>query len=235
MWTRRLSTKMGITQDEFIQVFIHALSDSTVIQKLQEAVCEPLRKEVVDLKKSMQEKDAKIASLEKRVSYLELQVDDLEQYSRRNSLRISGISESENEDVSKKVIDLVNDTLKVTPALTADQIDRVHRTGRHSAEKTRPILVKFTNYGARNQVIRSRGKLRDRNQNVQDQGHQKQTVFINEDLTKYRAELLYHARQCKKDKTIDDCWSWDGKILIKDKASKIIQVRSVEELMKVRN
>ena len=113
--------------------------------------------------------------------------------------------------------------------------DRVHRTGRHSVEKTRPILVKFTNYGARNQVIRSRGKLRDRNQNVQDQGHQKQTVFINEDLTKYRAELLYHARQCKKDKTIDDCWSWDGKILSKDKASKIIQVRSVEELMKVRN
>ena len=51
MWTRRLSTKMGITQDEFIQVFIHALSDSTVIQKLQEAVCEPLRKEVVDFKK----------------------------------------------------------------------------------------------------------------------------------------------------------------------------------------
>ena len=115
MWTRRLSEKMGINEKEFIEVFIRALSNKSVIKKLQDAVCEPLQKEVNDLRMAIQAKDAKIDSLEKQVSDLELQIEDIEQYGRRNSLRISGIQETASENVKEKVSELINDTLQVTP------------------------------------------------------------------------------------------------------------------------
>ena len=120
---------------------------------------------------------------------------------------------------------MINDELQVSPPVTCESIDRVHRTGKRSKEKVRPILVKFTSYGVRDQVIRSRKKLKPADSNI------KQTLFINEDLTKQRADLLYRARQLKKDKAIQDCWSWDGRILIKNNIAKIIQIRSTNDLM----
>ena len=129
MWTRRLSEKMGINEKEFIEVFIRALSNKSVIKKLQDAVCEPLQKEVNDLRMAIQAKDAKIDSLEKQVSDLELQIEDIEQYGRRNSLRISGIQETASENVKEKVSELINDTLQVTPKVMDQHIDRVHRVG----------------------------------------------------------------------------------------------------------
>ena len=69
----------------------------------------------------------------------------------------------------------------------------------------------------------------------QSKGRGTQKIFINEDLTKYRAQLLYQARTLKRQKKIEDCWSWDGSILIKNKAAKIIPVTNELDLLKARN
>ena len=98
---------------------------------------------------AIQAKDAKIDSLEKRVSDLELQIEDIEQYGRQNSLRISGIQETASEDVKEKVSELINDTLQVTPNVMDQHIDRVHRVGKRGTGKTRAILVKFCSYETR--------------------------------------------------------------------------------------
>ena len=45
MWTRRLSTSMGIAEEEFIRAFSAALSNEDIIRKLQAAVVSQLRKE----------------------------------------------------------------------------------------------------------------------------------------------------------------------------------------------
>ena len=232
---------MGINEKEFIEVFIRALSNKSVIKKLQDAVCEPLQKEVNDLRIAIQAKDAKIDSLEKRVFDLELQIEDIEQYGRRNSLRIriSGIQETASENVKEKVSELINDTLQVTPKVMDQHIDRVHRVGKRGTGKTRAILVKFCCYGTRDLVIRSRGKLKNVNygskqdeNSASDVSGTKERIYINEDLTKYRADLLFRAREFKREKKIEDCWSWDGKILIKNKVSKVILIRTVEDLEK---
>ena len=143
---------MGLDEKEFIKVFLIALGNDEVIKKIQGAVCTPIQDEVNELRNIKKEKDAKIASLESKITDLELQVDDLEQYSRRNSLRFDGVTESDSEDVTKKVTDLINDTLKVHPPVSPNDIDRVHRTGRRKPEKPRAILVKFTKYGIRDKV-----------------------------------------------------------------------------------
>ena len=235
MWTRQRTAKMGLDEKEFIKVFLTALANDDVIGKLRDAVCNPIQQEVNELRNLIKLKDAKINELESKVSQLELQVDDLEQYSRRNSLRFNGIAESETEDVTSKVIDVINNTLEVEPPVTPSDIDRLHRSGKRLPGKPRAILVKFTSYRTRDKVIRNRGKLRpskpiDTSSASSIRHAPKQTIFVNEDLTMYRSDLLYQARQRKKKDEISDCWSWDGRILIKDKKSKIFNIRTMADL-----
>ena len=92
-----------------------------------------------------------------------------------------------------------------------------------------PILVKFATYRARDKVMRSRRALNDISQyRAEDGGTQGQVqsrIFINEDLTKLRSNLLYHAGQLKKQKKIQDCWTWDG----------VVPVRCIADLQRTEN
>ena len=53
----------------------------------------------------------------------------MSQYSCRNSLWLTGIEESEDEDVQQKVLDLFSTRLQLDSPVTSEQVDRVHRTG----------------------------------------------------------------------------------------------------------
>ena len=55
-------------------------------------------------------------------------------------------------------------------------------------------------------------------------------IYINEDLSKARAELLYLSRKAKRDNKVMDCWSYDGRIIVKDLKGKILTVASLAEL-----
>ena len=62
----------------------------------------------------------------------------------------------------------------------------------------------------------------------------KNNSFLNH-LTKLRSNLLYHARQLKKQKKLQDCWTWDGVVLIKNNVAKIIPVRCLADLQRIAN
>lgn len=55
-------------------------------------------------------------------------------------------------------------------------------------------------------------------------------VFINEDLTRKRASLLYEARQAVHGKYITGCWSHDGAIRIKTNNNLIQTITSLQDL-----
>ena len=71
-----------------------------------------LQKEVSDLREVVKNKNAEISSLKNSVSVLQLKTDELEQYSRRNTLRVSGVPESENEDIVDNMLHLFNDKME---------------------------------------------------------------------------------------------------------------------------
>ena len=106
--------------------------------------------------------------------------------------------------------------------VTFDDIDRVHRVGRKQGTP-RPILVRFATYRARQGVYANRLRLNPKQRlGVPGRPWEEaaataktsstptpspaQPVYINEDLTKIRATLLWHARQAKIGKKIPDCW-----------------------------
>ena len=98
-------------------------------------------------------------------------VDHTEQYSRRNSLRISGLKE--NTDV----------IVTIGCDLHLDEIDKTHRVGKPDPARTRhrEILVKFVLYRARHKLYKMR-------KNLKDNGYD--GVFLNEDLTKTRSNVI---------------------------------------------
>ena len=165
---------------------------------------------------------------EVRILELEAKLDDLEQYERRNSLRISGIEEDvEGEDLPAKV----KNVLTVLCLENSVQIDRLHRVGprprrdtdRTQKHRSRIVLVKFANYTSRDAVIKTRSSLKEKLLGV----------FINEDLTQPKAKLLYEARKLKKNKQIIDCWMVDGRLVVKDCVRKIHTVVGIKYLNRV--
>ena len=80
-------------------------------------------KQVYQLKTSLEKKDEEIAALRTALDHSKFELDKILQYSRRNSLRIAGVTESE----MKKTLDVFNKRMKLDQPITPDHIDRVHR------------------------------------------------------------------------------------------------------------
>jgi len=291
MWTRKLSTNMAMDYGEFCKGLTSALKDPSVIQALT-GIFSDMRKEVSELtglvsslRLEVADKQQKINSLNTRVEELEASVDTLEQYSRRNSLRISGVPEEPYEDTGEVFLKLINSRTQIHPALTINEIDRIHRVGAKKTDKpsSRQIIVKFATYRSRQRVYKHRKELSTKTNSAEapdingsesvpqlsqesptsdadipessdadvpestasnawadgsetwGEGEQQVTttnpkVYINEDLTRTRANILYQARKLKKAKKILDCWSHDGNILIKNSKGTIIHIPDTNKL-----
>ncbi|WAR13666.1 hypothetical protein MAR_027846 [Mya arenaria] len=165
------------------------------------------------------------AHLKARISVLEKSEDrlkHLEQYSRRNSLRISGVCEREGESTNDIVTKLVSDLGSI---VSLDEIDRSHRVGRprrNDPAKPRDIIVKFTSFRARQKLysVRSQAK---HCQNLKK-------VFVNEDLCKARSDVFYLAQSLVRNGNINSAWTSDGVILIRDNDMHLHRVTKAREL-----
>ena len=155
---------------------------------------------------------------------------------RRSCLRISGIPESANEDVSKVVLDIAR---RVGADIKPEDIDRTHRVGivrdqnvnrndenemadgrRFMRNKGREIIIKFNNYNARLKMLKGRASLRE----------QKANIYINEDLTKTRKDLAFECRRLLKAKSITKTWVYNGNVYCQDRSNNKVRVTSLEDL-----
>ena len=155
--------------------------------------------------------------LREKVEELEFTSDNLEQYSRRNNLKLSGLSEdTANSNTDKVILDLCTE---LRLSLSEVDIDRSHRVGKPNLPKPRQIIVKFTSYRARQKLYKARSQLKRTHR----------TVYVNEDLTKERNKLLYDASQHLKHSLVDRDRTSDGVIMIKDKDNKIHRVQRTRD------
>ena len=165
---------------------------------------------------------------------LERQLDAHEQYSRRPNLRIQGIPEDgRGEDVELKVLFVVNEKMGFYPPLRPTDIERSHRLGRavSGQERPRAVIVRFGSERVRDSVYRARGSLKGHNDGKQQHAR----IFINEDLTARRATIAFKARELKKQRTIQDCWTHSGRILVKDNDNNIHEISSYIDLKRFTN
>ena len=126
--------------DKLKIVMLESIGDEAIIRKLQgiftpsfdcltEAVDQLVRTNQL-LRQQLQEKDAAIAQLQQRCETLENKVDDMEQWTRRGSMRIQGLPETSEGQVEEKILSLCNEELGLVPPLQLAEIEVAHRLHR---------------------------------------------------------------------------------------------------------
>ena len=88
----------------------------------------------------------------------------------------------------------------------------------------RVIVVKFTNYCARDVVFWAKSKLKTHNAENPDR-----KIFINEDLTKFRANLCFEARKLKPH-ILCEVWTHDSRVLVKDARNRVHLIKNMRDL-----
>ena len=121
--------------------------------------------------------------LSSKVSKLEKQADQQEQYSRRKCLLVHGIKEVRSEATDDIIIETISQNLDID--IAPHDLERSHRIGqpRQPGEKQRPIIVKFVWYNDCNKIFRNKKNLKGKE------------ISITETLTANRMEKLKEARE----------------------------------------
>lgn len=186
------------------------LKDDSFITKLVDKVCDRLEAKLAELKLNY---EVTVAELIQDNKMLRDEVDNLEQYSRRNCLRVFGVKEEVGENTEDKVREIFSSKLcvKVEPS----DIDRCHRVGKLNAKKSRPIIIKLVSYKTRATIIRARKLLKGTG------------ISIKEDLTNKRLELL-NAASTKYG--IKNAWSFNGNIYVNagDSVKRILNIEQLQ-------
>lgn len=176
--------------------------------KVRDAVLEALSQSLKDAHSRIDELSQEVSMLRtelKRVEVVEKKTEELEQYQRRNNLRVFGVPETQGESTDGIVIGLLKDKLAID--LPLGRLERTHRVGRPRPPgddgklRHRPIIVRFLNYRDRREVFSNKKRMKGSG------------ITIREDLTTKRAEVLRQAIQQHGPSRV---WTVDGRIIWED-------------------
>ena len=158
-----------------------------------------------------------IGSIQDSLDNLYNTVDELQQYSRRDCLEISGIAKVPNENLSKVMTELGS---IVDVEITEQDISTVHRLPDTAKVKDR-MIVKFARRNKRDELYSSRRKLlgkasKDIPSLAKDSDVTRiSRIFINESLTSYRKRLFSRINSFRRDHSYKFLWTRNGKIYLK--------------------
>lgn len=207
-------------KDEFLKSVSHRIDilEGKLFEKDQEN--ENLKKEIHDLNQSLDQQKSEneklVDQIQKVNDVAEEKINDLEQYGRRNNLRINGIPEQQDveetaEMTTRIVLEKLNSSIE-TLHLERFEVDIAHRLGQKRANSHRPIIIKFQSKMKRDIVLQSRKVFKG------------SRIFVNEDLTKKNQLILACVRKKMPDE-VDKLWTRNGGIFYKNKTNHIHEVK----------
>lgn len=155
-----------------------------------------------ELNALIDEQSEKIDQLRLHTKNLEKETNNLEQYSRRSNIRITGLVVNEtNPDYKQCVCDFVGRNLTDKEGnaiiITPDDIDAAHPLPSRDQTKTATIIVKFHSREKRDIIIKHRRDLKGKK------------MAISEDLTSKNIKLL---KELNSSPDFSSAWSWGGKV-----------------------
>jgi len=193
-----------------------------------------LQKENVSLVKENQDLKARCTSLEKRTQHvqkLEDRLDNLEQYTRRNNIVISGIPLLKDEDTNE----LVKSCSQAVGVNLAEEIDTCHRLPTKNG-KCPNIVVRLLRRTTKGNIIQ---KWKEKRPTLKDIGLKgmkgSNPIYISEHLTPRNASIYYSLRQLKKQQAIQYICTKDCKIFTRIKDGQPTRkIKSQEDLEKLK-
>lgn len=211
-----------------------------------------LTREVAEVKSNQREQHADFIQLAKRVKVaeevlqnnqkqivsLEERVDQLEQYTRKDNIIISGLpahsyAATARKSVSTEPDDVTDEELEANvlkffetdlgvPLSPAD-ISVIHYV---PSKQGKNILVKFTSRKAKLRVLKNRANLKGKK------------IYVSDHLTRRNNQLFYQARMLVKDNLISRAWVRNCKVFIRSNGepnvAKTYSITCGNELQKFR-
>ncbi|XP_077969881.1 uncharacterized protein LOC144424424 [Styela clava] len=190
--------------------------------EIQKSHLNDLHKKVEELSASNNALKALVSALQNR---FDKDLEDLAQYVRRENIEFHGIPYKEGEKTDEIII-------KIGKLLNINverlDISVSHRLLRRDKSKIPPIIVRFTNRNKRNEFI---DKKRSTSSIASFGIPGMKSLYINENLTDYRNNLLYTARMSKKDNKYERLWTTNGNIYMrKNKDAPRVPIRKLADI-----
>ena len=194
-----------ITVDQ-IQKDLLEIKD-TIIQNLLDEN-KQLKDRVKALEDQADEHDEQLIEIEKHSH-------GLEQYTRRNNLEINGIpNDISDENLEMKCIEVLH---AVDISVDTSEIEACHRLPPRKNDKTKTVLLKFTNRKFVDNACSKDTRNKLKTCNKVDLGLDENTeVFFNENLSPYFQQLSWMCRVLKRKKRIFGSWFRDGKLFYRE-------------------
>ena len=159
----------------------------------------------------------KIDTLENSLIAASNRSDDIDQYSRRDNLKIAGLIVEKNVSYADSIIEFGS---QLGVHIVHTDISIAHKLPTKS--KLSSTLVRFNRRSVRNDLYLARKKIKYT---------LNYKIYINEDLTHRRSNLLH---SLKRDELTKSAWSYNGFICctLKDNDDVILTIKSPYDLIK---
>ena len=162
--------------------------------------------------------DVAINKLQAQVRNVSYENDSLNQYSRRENVRISNVPEAEDEDLIKTLIEIGG---SIGVAIKADNINTIHRIGPKREGKACQIIARFVHREPRYLLLKNRVDLK--------KTERYKNIYIAEDLTQMKFKFLYYVKK----RNVKSAFAKEGRIhCTLDDDSKVI-IDTPDDLFKI--
>ena len=219
---------------EELKASLNLMGDELATINKQQRTIINLMSEIKDLKMVNEDQQNKINSLETRVS-------DLEQYTRRNDVIITGLvikprsyawalngdasvadSAGHDDSAEAQVTAFLHDK---QIAIDRRNIEACHIIPSKNLKDKHVVIARFANRKYKIDLLRQGRRLKGTN------------VYINEHLTKKNADIARQARVMKKQGKIQATWTSNCKVFVKlngiPEQAKVLCIWSIDQLEKL--
>ena len=126
----------------FADSLLAALEDERIASCLSEIITASLRQKLDRQVEEIAELKQKVAAMEERQTVQDAIIDDQEQYSRRECVRIWSTTAENKEEDTELVLGIAE---KMLVNLDVEEVSRSHRVGRPGGNKPQAIICRFVN------------------------------------------------------------------------------------------
>lgn len=192
------------------------------------ALMEEMKQEIKKVRGENKEMKHENTALKCSIVDLQLRVRNLEQYSRRNNIEISGVPGSQSENIELVLVDIAR---SINVVMSKEAVVVAHRVPSFSERRTPSIIVKFTTKREKDTWIEGFKTRRPLTADMINRKFGKEEVYVNEHLSPANKLLLKKTKEVAQTKNYAYVWNKDGKIFVRKEAGdKIRRINNEDEL-----
>ena len=184
-------------------VFVSEHTVPKMCQEVYESVKHDMEEENEELKNRLSNLEGEFIQMRENLSnqlfLTQKKVVENENYMRKYNMKIYGIKENPREDLKRILIWIIYDKLNIH--LQEYDIEVIHRMGKPTKEKIRPIICRFHDRGVKYAVMMQRKSLKNTG------------IAFDEDLSNESIAIM---KELNKHEKVKNVWSWNGKIMAID-------------------